>query len=86
MTDPRLGELGFTAAQADAFQPFAAEGLVPGRVVAGHTRYLRVATAEGETLAELAGSLRHQARRAEERPAVGDWVALRPRADPRARR
>jgi ribosome biogenesis GTPase / thiamine phosphate phosphatase len=81
LTDPRLGELGFTAAQADAFQPFAAEGLVPGRVVAGHTRYLRVATAEGETLAELAGSLRHQARRAEQRPAVGDWVALRPSAD-----
>ncbi len=81
MTDRRLGELGFTAAQADAFQPFAAEGLVPGRVVAGHTRYLRVATADGETLAELAGSLRHQARRAEQRPAVGDWVALRPSAD-----
>jgi ribosome biogenesis GTPase len=82
LTDPRLGELGFTAAQADAFQPFAAEGLVPGRVVAGHTRYLRVATAEGETLAELAGSLRHQARSGEELPAVGDWVALRPGADP----
>ncbi|HVQ24131.1 MAG TPA: ribosome small subunit-dependent GTPase A [Planctomycetota bacterium] len=82
MTAPRLGELGFTAAQADAFQPFAAEGLVPGRVVAGHTRYLRVATAEGETLAELAGSLRHQARSGEELPAVGDWVALRPGADP----
>jgi ribosome biogenesis GTPase len=81
LTDPRLGELGFTAAQADAFQPFAAEGLVPGRVVAGHTRYLRVATAEGESLAELAGSLRHQAQSAQELPAVGDWVALRPAAD-----
>jgi ribosome biogenesis GTPase / thiamine phosphate phosphatase len=82
LTEPRLGELGFTAAQADAFQPFAAQGLVPGRVVAGHTRYLRVATAEGETLAELAGSLRHQAQSGEELPAVGDWVALRPGADP----
>ena len=28
---------------------------MPGRVVAGHTRYLRVATAEGETLAEPRG-------------------------------
>ena len=54
---------------------------MPGRVVAGHTRYLRVATADGETLAELAGSLRHQARSAEELPAVGDWVALRPSGD-----
>jgi ribosome biogenesis GTPase len=78
LTDPRLGELGFTAAQADAFRPFAAEGLVPGRVAAGHTRFLRVAMADGEALAELAGSLRHQAESALELPAVGDWVALRP--------
>jgi ribosome biogenesis GTPase len=81
LTDPRLGELGFTAAQTDAFGPFAAQGLAPGRVVAGHTRYLRVATAEGETLAELAGSLRHQAESALELPAVGDWVALRPASE-----
>jgi ribosome biogenesis GTPase len=81
LTDPRLGELGFTAAQADAFRPFAAEGLIPGRVAAGHTRYLRVATADGEALAELAGSLRHQAESALELPAVGDWVALRPGAE-----
>ena len=81
MTDARLGELGFTAAQADAFRAFAAEGLVAGRVVAGHTRYLRVATPDGETLAELAGSLKHQAESALELPAVGDWVALRPGAE-----
>ena len=77
MTGPRLGELGFTAARAEAFRGHAESGLVPGRVVAGHTRYLRVATEEGETLAELAGSLRHQARGPEDLPAVGDWVALR---------
>jgi ribosome biogenesis GTPase len=34
--------------------------------------------ADGEALAELAGSLRHQAESALELPAVGDWVALRP--------
>jgi ribosome biogenesis GTPase len=75
--DQRLGELGFTEARERAFAPYAEAGLVPGRVVAGHTRYLRVATAEGELLAELAGSLRHQAQGAEELPAVGDFVALR---------
>ena len=77
MTERRLGELGFSAARAEAFAGFAAAGLVPGRVVAGHTRYLRVATEAGELLAELAGSLRHQAGSAEQLPAVGDWVALR---------
>jgi ribosome biogenesis GTPase / thiamine phosphate phosphatase len=75
--DGHLRELGFTEAREKAFAPHAEAGLVPGRVVAGHTRYLRVATAQGELLAELAGSLRHQARGAEELPAVGDFVALR---------
>jgi ribosome biogenesis GTPase / thiamine phosphate phosphatase len=81
LTETRLGELGFTAAHALAFRAQGEAGLVPGRVVAGHTRYLRVATAEGEVLAELAGSLRHQTRSPEDRPAVGDWVALRPGAE-----
>ncbi len=63
---------------AESFAPFAGEGLVPGRVVAGHTGLLRVRTEEGEVLGALAGSLRHKARSAEDRPAVGDWVALRP--------
>ncbi len=51
---------------------------MPGRVVAGHTSLLRVRTDEGEALAAVAGSLRHRARAPEDRPAVGDWVALRP--------
>ncbi len=51
---------------------------MPGRVVAGHTGLLRVRTDEGEALAAVAGSLRHRARGPEDRPAVGDWVALRP--------
>jgi len=75
---PGLHELGFTEALAEAFAPLAAEGLVPGRVVGGHTRYLRVRTDTGEALAEPAGSLRHQASGAADLPTVGDWVALRP--------
>ena len=80
MTGPGLRELGFVGPVAESFAPFAAQGLVPGRVVVGHTRLLRVRTEDGETLASVAGSLRHQARGPEDRPAVGDWVALRPRA------
>jgi ribosome biogenesis GTPase len=78
---PGLRDLGFGGKAAVAFAPFAAQGLVPGRVVAGHTRLLRVWTDGGEALAEVAGSLRHLARGPEELPAVGDWVALRPPDD-----
>jgi ribosome biogenesis GTPase len=79
LAGPSLRDLGFAAALEQAFAPFAAEGLVPGRVVAGHTRLLRVHTEDGEVLAETAGGLKHHARTAEDLPAVGDWVALRPR-------
>jgi ribosome biogenesis GTPase len=78
LTEPGLRELGFAGPVAESFAPFAAQGFVPGRVVTGHARLLRVRTDDGETLAALAGSLRHQARGPEDRPAVGDWVALRP--------
>jgi ribosome biogenesis GTPase len=78
LTGPGLRELGFVGPVAESFTPFAAQGLVPGRVVVGHSRLLRVRTEEGEALVEVAGSLRHQARGPEDRPAVGDWVALRP--------
>jgi ribosome biogenesis GTPase len=84
LTATGLQDLGFSPALADAFSPFAAEGLAPGRVVAGHTRLFRVRTEADEVLAGLAGSLRHRARGPGDRPAVGDWVALGP-ADGRHR-
>jgi ribosome biogenesis GTPase len=77
LKEPGLHELGFTEALAGAFAPFAAQGLVPGRVVGGHTRTLRVRTGTGEILAGPSGSLRHQARGPADLPTVGDWVALR---------
>jgi len=79
LTDARLGELGFDAGHAAAFAPFAAAGLLAGRVAMGHARTLRVLTADGEAPAEAAGSLKHQARGPQDLPAVGDWVALQPR-------
>jgi len=62
----------------ESFAPFAARGLVPGRVVAGHSRLLHVRTQEGEAVAAVAGRLRHEARGPLGLPTVGDWVALRP--------
>ncbi len=66
---PRLGAL---------FAPHAAEGLVPARVSLEHTHIYRVLTAEGETLARVAGRLRHRAAGRADYPAVGDWVAIEP--------
>ncbi len=80
---PPLASLGFTPELAAAFEPFARDGLVPGRLLSGHQRLLRVGTAEGELLAEVAGSLRHAARGPQDLPAVGDWVALRSRSGER---
>jgi ribosome biogenesis GTPase len=78
LTGPGLERLGMTEALAEAFAPLGAQGLVPGRVVAGHTGLLRVHTGDREVLAVPSGSLRHEARGPADLPAVGDWVALRP--------
>lgn len=71
-----LEDLGWNDSLRAAFEPFAREGLVPGRVVAQLGLY-RVAAEAGEFLAETAGRLRH-AEEAGGLPAVGDWVAARP--------
>jgi ribosome biogenesis GTPase len=73
-----LTALGWNRRLADAFRPFAAAGLVPGRVSLEHTHIYRVWTAEGEWLARVAGRLRHQASSRADFPGVGDWVAVEP--------
>ena len=80
MPDDSLSKLGWSEADASGFAPWAAAGLVPARVVAGHTRFLRVVSAAGEETAEPSGSLRHAASGPQALPSVGDWVALRPGA------
>ncbi|MFN8094336.1 MAG: ribosome small subunit-dependent GTPase A [Vicinamibacteria bacterium] len=78
MAGSALDGLGLTPAFAAAFAPLEAEGLALGRVVAAHTpRLLRVGMADAERLAEVAGSLRHNAASALELPTVGDWVGVR---------
>jgi ribosome biogenesis GTPase len=63
---------------AEAFAPFEADRLVPGRVALEHTHIYRVLTAEGEWLARVSGRLRHHAGSRADFPAVGDWVAVEP--------
>lgn len=71
-----LRALGWTSTLADAFQRYAAEGLVPARVALEHTHIYRVLTEDGEWLARVSGRLRHRAGSRVDFPAVGDWVAV----------
>jgi len=82
LTSISLDSLGFTPELAAASAPFEREGLVPGRVVSGHQRLHRVASATGELLAEVAGSLRHSAGSPEDLPRrrLGGAPAARRRA------
>lgn len=76
-TNRTLEKLGWTPFFAGAFAPFAAEGLIPGRIAVEFNYIYRVYTASGEARAEAAGRLKHQAAGRHELPAVGDWVAIR---------
>lgn len=78
MSEQALEELGWSSFFAEAWRDLAAEGSVPGRVIVAHSRVLRLRGAEGEFQSEVSGRLRHRARRPEDRPAVGDWVAFSP--------
>lgn len=49
---------------------------ISGRVLLEHKHMYRVVTNDGEWLASLSGSLKHQAHERRDYPAVGDWVAV----------
>jgi ribosome biogenesis GTPase len=76
--DDLLHRLGWNPALDDAFQPHAANGMVPGRVALEHTHIYRVLTESGDVLGRVSGRIRHQAGSRADFPAVGDWVALEP--------
>jgi len=85
VTAASLESLGFGPFFAEAWTARPREGLIPGRVIAAHTRLLRVQADSGEHLAVPSGRLRHSARGPEDLPCVGDWVAVRAAAAGRAR-
>lgn len=75
-----LAELGWNDTFAEAFAPHAAAGLEPARVVCELRRnFYAVHTASGELLGECRGGFFHHARTPDQFPAVGDWVAVKPR-------
>jgi ribosome biogenesis GTPase / thiamine phosphate phosphatase len=71
-----LASLGWDAGWAVAFEPFAAEGRRPARVVAVHREVSIVRDDAGDRPATVAGAFRYSALAASDYPTVGDWVAL----------
>jgi ribosome biogenesis GTPase len=57
------------------FQPFAARGLVPARVIVQQRGLYRLVAEAGETEAKLSGRFHHDAEDGGH-PVVGDWVAI----------
>lgn len=84
MSSEHLIRFGWDSFFVSHFQPFADKGFHAGRVILEYNNFLRVVTAEGERLAEIAGRLKHEAASRAELPSVGDWVALRLRGDGKA--
>ena len=76
-----LEELGWTPDFHQHFDALETPALVPGRVVRQDPYSYSVMTAEATVMAELTGPLRTSAADGEDRPAVGDWVALLPHDD-----
>lgn len=74
-----LETYGWSPFFAASFEAHAAPGRAPARVVAAFKHLYRVVTAEGESSAEIAGRLRHEAKGPEDFPAVGDFVVVAPR-------
>jgi ribosome biogenesis GTPase len=72
-----LVEWGWNERLAAAFAPFADQSLEPGRVTLEFNQFVRVRTATGDILAEVAGRLKHEATSRANLPTVGDWVVLR---------
>jgi len=68
-----LEDLGWDAFFADAFEPYAADNLIPARVSARHHGPCELFTELGPMGGLPSGKLSD-----EELPAVGDWVAVRP--------
>jgi len=76
---PALAALGWTAEHGEQFETYAADGLVPGRVVAEHRAGYVVRDGVDDVLARARGRLYDEAAVGGLLPAVGDWVAFRER-------
>ncbi len=70
-----LQTLGWNDTWNVTFEPYAREGMTPGRVAVQHRGAYDVLTARGETRSKITSRLRRESERTE-LPVVGDWVGL----------
>src|SRR5665647_769215 len=73
---PSLQALGYSPRWQALFEPFAAQGLTPARVIRTDRGSTLIATPGGVVRAQLSARLLKAARGTTAMPAVGDWVAL----------
>ncbi len=78
-----LDQYGWSDALRQQFQPYAAEGLTPGRVIVHQRGPYRIVTPEGEMPAEMSGRFVRDAQMGGF-PVAGDWVAASVRLPERA--
>lgn len=75
-----LNAYGWSERLQCEFEPYAADGLVPARILVQHRNGYRLATAEGEVDGLASGRLLKATVEAE-RPCAGDWVVGEQRGD-----
>jgi len=73
-----LTQYGWSPELQDLFQPYAADGFVPGRIVVQQRGGYRLITETGEVDARASGTLLKSSAD-DERPTAGDWVAIEAR-------
>lgn len=73
-----LSSLGWNGFFANSLASFPSD-LIPARVAVAHKHAYTLLAEDGELAGECTGRLLHLAAAASELPAVGDWVAVRPR-------
>ena len=71
-----LRALGFSARWEALFEPYAAQGLAPARVIRGDRGSVLVALPDSVAHSKPSARLLKSARNSAELPAVGDWVAV----------
>ena len=76
-----LATLGWNPLLDQHFEGFRSQGLSPARVAREYGQCYLVLCEQGELSAQVSGKLRHSAVERSDLPAVGDWVAIRPRFD-----
>ena len=75
-----INQYGWSDALDHLFAPYAARGLVPGRVVVQQRGHYGLITPDGEISAAISGRLAHEAEEGGY-PVAGDWVACSPSGD-----